>query len=229
MGGYRRRWFAVLGAIAVVWATVAQVDASPRPSTGLISAVLPGTATVGEIVKVRGRVSRAPGGSTAELERGGTAGRWTVLGKGAVSKGRFTVSWKPVASGFVTVRLVVVRRGRTVARTRTGKLLIGAAPVLCAPPGPPDSLPQGDGSVVGGVYNVGGVAPGVTVCHGQAERVTAADTSGAVVAAEDVAGGQSYRFDLPPGLYTLSAGACRGSATVRAGAETHADTTCDVP
>lgn len=219
----------MLGAVAVVWATVAGADASTGQPATRITAALPRSGTVGTSVTVRGRVSRAPADSTAKLERSGTAGRWTVLATSPVRNGRFAVSWRPRTSGLLTVRLALARRGRTIATTRTSTILVGSAPVYCAAPSAPAGLAPGDGYVVGGVYNVGGPAPGITVCHGQAEQVTVTGATGVVVAAEDVAGGQSYTFELPPGLYELDAGACRGSATVHAGAETHADTICDVP
>jgi hypothetical protein len=231
MGGCRRRMFAGLGAVAVVWGALAPVSASVAASPVVLKVALPGSGTAGTTIALLGRASRGSGGSTAELERTGAAGRWTVLAKGTVSGGRFRLLWKPRTSSFLTIRVIAVRRGKTIAHTKPASILIGAAPVYCAAPSPPGQLPPGDGYVVGGVYDVGGPAPGITVCVGRANTVTLTASSGAVAASQQVGPGDSYTFVVPAGTYTLAAGPgyCRGSATVRAGAETKADTVCDVP
>jgi hypothetical protein len=231
MSGCRRWIFAVLGAGAVVWCALAPAGASAAAPVTRITATLPGVATAGTALVVGGRVSHAPAGSTAELEArppsGG--GPWTVLAKGRITSGRFTISFTPGSAGFVTIRAIVVRRSRTIAATRSAPLLVGAAPAYCTPTTSLSPLPPGDGLIVGGVYNVGGPAPGITVCQGQANTVTVTDSFGSPVASVQLAAGQSYAIVVAAGTYTLSAGSCRGSAVVTAGAATHADTVCDVP
>ncbi|HEY5197043.1 MAG TPA: hypothetical protein VIJ51_08455 [Solirubrobacteraceae bacterium] len=231
MGGCRRWILALLGAGAVVWGAVAPAGASAAAPVTRITVTLPGVATAGTALVVAGRVSHAPAGSTAELEgRPPVAGsRWSVLAKGRIAGGRFTAGWTPGTAGFLTIRAIVVRRSTTIAATRSASLLVGAAPVYCAPTTSLSPLPYGDGLIVGGVYNVGGPAPGITVCQGQANTVTVTDSFGSPVASVQLAAGQSYAIAVAAGSYTLSAGSCRGSAVVTAGAATHADTVCDVP
>jgi hypothetical protein len=239
MGGCRRWVLALLGAGAVVWGGLAPADASAAAATR-ITVTLPGGVTAGTAVVVRGRVSHAPAGSTAELEaRPPTGGVWTALGKARISGGRFAVGWTPQAAGLVRIRAIVVRRSRTIAATRSASLLIGAAPVgtapvgtapvACAPATSLTPLPYGTGMIVGGVYDVGGPPPGVVVCQDQPTTVTVMDSIGSPVASLQLAAGQSYAIVVPAGSYTLSAGACRGTAVVPAGATVQANTVCDVP
>lgn len=203
----------------------ASVAASPR-----IRLSFPGTVTAATTVTLRGRVSRAPRDSTMRLEtRAPTGGRWTAIAGGGVIGGRFKILWKPRTASFVMLRVALLWHLRTLAVTPAASVLVGAAPVYCAPAAPPTSLPAGDGYIVGGVYDVGGPAPGITVCQGQANTVTVAGSNGATVASGHVAAGQSYTFVLPAGVYSLTAGFCHGTATVRPGAATRADTVCDVP
>jgi hypothetical protein len=221
---------AILAAAGVVLEAAAPVGASAVSAAVRVSVSLPNVVTAGTAVTIAGRVSHAPADATAELEsRAPSGGRWTVLARAKISHGRFSLRWTPRTSSFLTSRVIVVRRGRTLASTKTAMILVGAAPVYCAAPSPPGSLPAGDGYIVGGVYNVGGPAPGITVCQGQANTVTVTSAAGATVATQNVAGGQSYTFVVPAGMYTLQAGFCSGTATVRAGAETKADTVCPVP
>ncbi|MEA2370513.1 MAG: hypothetical protein QOH12_907 [Solirubrobacteraceae bacterium] len=220
---------AVLGSIVLVWTTLAPVGAAARSSAAAIAVALPTGATVGRALRLDGRVDRGVAGATAELERSAGAGRWTVLAKGRVRGGRFALRWTPRSPGLLAIRVVAVEHGRTIASTRAGTIAIGAAPIYCAAPDPPGRLPRGYGYIVGGVYNVGGPAPGITVCRGQDGTVTVTDAAGRTVASRTVAGGQSYTFVLPAGTYTLEADFCRGEASVRAGAGTHADTVCPVP
>jgi hypothetical protein len=193
-----------------------------------VTAQLPTTGRAGTAARVQGRAAHAPTGAIAELER--AAGlRWIRLAAATISHGRFALSWTPPAAGFLTVRVVVVRRHVLLAKTPSASLLVGAAPVYCAPPQTPADVPPGDGTIVGGVYNEGGPAPGVYVCQGQANTVTLTSAAGASVATKEVAAGQSYAFVVPAGGYTLAAGYCRAQATVTAGRTTHTDTVCPVP
>lgn len=194
-----------------------------------ITVTLPGSGTAGTAIILRGRVSHAPSNSTMDLESRVPGGRWTVPAGGGILHGRFKIIWRPSTAGFRTIRVTLVHHARTLASTRPVSILIGAAPVYCAPPKPPGSLPPGDGYIVGGVYDIGGPAPGITVCQGQVKTVVVTNATGATVATQSVPAGQSFTFVLPAGDYGLSAGFCRGTATVRSGAETRADVDCDVP
>jgi hypothetical protein len=217
-------------AAAVVLAVAAPVGAVAGHGKVRVTATIPGVVTAGMAVTIPGRTTHAPAGASAELEgRAPSAGRWTVLSRATVTRGRFSLRWTPRTSAFLTSRVIVVLRGATLASTKTAAILVGAAPVYCAAPSPPGMLTDGDGYIVGGVYNVGGPAPGITVCQGQANTVTLTGVTGATIATQNVAAGQSYTFVVAPGVYTLSTGFCHGTATVRSGAETKADTVCPVP
>jgi hypothetical protein len=230
LAGHRRRILAALGVVALAWASVGPAGAASGASRARITATLPGEATAGTTVVLRGRVSGAPGDSTMDLERRApTGGRWTVVAGSGIVRGRFAITWKPRTPSFLTIRVILVWHARTLAATKPASILIGAAPIYCATPTPPGPLPPGDGYVVGGVYNVGGPAPGITVCQGQPNTVVVANPAGQTVASVAVAASQSYTIVLPAGSYTLTAGFCRGSAKVTAGAETKADTVCPVP
>jgi hypothetical protein len=227
----RRRWvLAVLGA-GIVLSALAPAGASAAAAATRITATLPGVVTAGSAISVVGRVSHAPSGSTAELEsRPPTGGAtWTVLARARISGGRFTLGWTPQTAGALKLRAIVVRRSQTIAATRSVSLLVGAAPAYCAPAAMLTPLPSGTGLIVGGVYNVGGPAPGITVCQDQTNTVTVTDSTGSPVASVEVPAGQSYAIVEPVGSYTLSAGSCRGSAVVKPGATTQADTVCYVP
>jgi len=219
----------VLGSIVLVGITLVPVGAASGSSAGAIVVTLPTGATVGRALRLDGRFDRGVAGATAELERSAGGGRWTVLATGRVRGGRFALRWTPRSPGLLAIRVVAVGHGRTIASTRPGTIAIGSAPIYCAAPDPPGRLPQGYGYIVGGVYNVGGPAPGITVCRGQDGTVTVTDAAGRTVASRTVGAGGSYAFVLPAGTYTLEADFCRGQASVRAGAGTHADTVCPVP
>ncbi|HEX3873532.1 MAG TPA: hypothetical protein VHW26_05265, partial [Solirubrobacteraceae bacterium] len=181
MKGRRLRAPALVAVIAVISAAV-PFAAAAGSSAARITIALPDSGTVGRTVVLRGRVTHPPSDSTMDLERRGAGGRWTVLAGGGIVHGRFAIRWKPRTASFLMIRVVLVRHARTIAATQTKSLLIGAAPVYCAAPSPPGNLPEGDGYIVGGVYNVGGPAPGITVCQGQANTVTVTGVTGATVA-----------------------------------------------
>lgn len=191
-----------------------------------LSVRLPSTTGVARATVVAGTAAGAPAGAVAKLELRTGYRRWTRLAAAKVGRaGAYTLRWTPATAGFVYIRVVIARRGRLLAATTAAPLVIGAAPIYCAPPGPATNVPAGDGTIVGGVYNAGGPAPGVYVCQGQANVV---GLSGASTATQQVPANGSYSFVVPAGSYTLSAGFCRGTATVTAGRTTHADTVCPV-
>ena len=144
----------------------------------------------------------------------------------------FSFPWhvaKHLATGPLSLR-VVLRDRYGLATTRPTQSFVGPAPVYCAPPSSPGNVPAGDGWIVGGAYVEGGPFPGVYECESEAYTITATDSSGAVAASEDVAAGHSYTLVVPAGRYALRASSCgMASATVAAGAQTHADAVCPVP
>ncbi len=107
----------------------------------------------------------------------------------------------------------------------TSRTLSDHLTVLCSPSAN-TPLPSGDGAIVGGEYVPGGPAGAPEQCSPAAYTVVATDNTGAVVATQQVAGGHSYRFVLPVGGYTLTAGQCIAGALVSNGQVTHADIRC---
>jgi len=197
------------------------------PGVSLAHALPTGVAG-GATVVVSGRVHDSPQGAVIVLEQRSGAG-WRVIVRGRVVKAAFVMRWRPSSAGLVSVRAAVRLHGRDVAATRPGRVLVGQRPVYCGAPVPPAQLPAGDGWVGGGLYDDGGPYPPIHQCVGNAYTITVTDEAGNVVATQQVAAGQSYAIVLPAGSYTLAGGFCRGKATVTAGLETKADTTCDVP
>jgi hypothetical protein len=202
--------------------------ADARGARVRVTAALPTTGQAGTAIRVSGRVTHAPTGAVARLERSPAAGRWVVLAAATIRSGAFTLRWTPASPGFLSIRVAVVRRHALLTATPPRTIAIGAAPVACTPP-PAPSLPAGMGAILGGVYNAGGPAPGIYACQGQANVVSLTDAGDATIATQQVPASGSYAFVVAPGTYGLSAGFCRGSATVSTGRVTHADTVCAVP
>jgi len=220
-------------AVALVLFAVGSGEASASTHRVRVSAQLPGVVRVGESVTISGKAARAPAGSIAELQqRQITGGRWQRLTSVRVHGGAFTLRWQAQSSQqrrLINIRVVIAHRGAILAHTPVRSLLVGPAPEYCAPPNVPTSLPPGDGVIVGGLYTLGGPAPGIDACRSTPYTITLADAAGAVVLTQPVPGGQSYALVVPAGSYTLSDEFCRGQATVTAGKVTEADTDCDVP
>jgi hypothetical protein len=191
----------------------------------------------GQTVIVRG-VAEVARGARVELESRPAYGKptpgWQVLVVAVPPRsGRFLLRWRVPAheqTGPVSLRVVAERRGRIVQATRATSSWVGPAPVYCAPPTPPASVPPGDGWIVGGLYIEGGPAPGLDECYSASYTVTATDQQDMVAGSEDVAGGHSYTLVLPAGSYALRAGcSVQAQATVTAGQQTMANTACLVP
>jgi hypothetical protein len=145
-------------------------------------------------------------------------------------RGRFLLFWNPRSPGPATVRVTVRDGGRDLVSSAPEHTLVGSPPQLCAAATPPSSVPAGDGWVTGGLYTVGGPAPGIDNCSQSPFTVTVLDQNGGQVATQSVPGGQSYTIVLAAGTYTLQSNSfCRGMATVVAGQGTMANTNCDVP
>jgi len=208
----------------------AAVSAHRRVS---VSAQLPAVVRGGESITIPGRAVRVPAGSVAELQMRGSSRRWRVLAAVPLRGSAFKLRWhvQSSRSGRLTsLRVVVVNRGVILGASHSQQLLVGPAPEYCAAPVVPASLPPGDGVIVGGLYTLGGPAPGIDACRSTPYTITLTDAAGAVVLTQQVPGGQSYALVVPAGSYTLSGEAfCRGQATVTAGQITKADTDCDVP
>ena len=101
-------------------------------------------------------------------------------------------------------QLIPLTRATTSPATTTTPV-----PCVLGPAGPPP-LPA---AVSGATQIVGGIFPrgGPLECAGGARpwtsgTVTATDPSGAVVATQTVAAGQTFAFDLSPGTYELATG-----------------------
>jgi hypothetical protein len=204
--------------------------ASPRIS---LTSAIPATVRRGDQVSLAGRTVRAPRHGWVVLE-GSRSGPWSVLARARPARrGRFTLLWNVPPSaptGPLSLRIALVSGRRTLAHTRAVQSAVGPAATGCAPPSPPPQpLPAGDGWITGGEIFQGGPFPGLHNCTQHSYTVNAEDTSGRTLASQQVAGGHSYTLVVPAGSYTLSAGFCRGQATVQAGRQTQADTYCDVP
>jgi hypothetical protein len=223
-------------------ATLAQAGARATPPSepGVHLRINPGftltASRVGDLVRISGRV-RATTRSTAAIE-GKTIGRWVILAQQALGRGggRFMLHWSvPKTDAFrpLSLRLVVLVRGRVAAATIPVQTLVGPAVITCATPVPPAvNIAVGDGWITGGAYIIGGPAPGLDECVGQRYTVTATNaTTGAIAATQTVAGGHSYTLVVPAGSYVLKANGCSTFAPVKvtAGAQTPADVDCDVP
>jgi hypothetical protein len=125
---------------------------------------------------------------------------------------------------------VALHGGHVIAGTPSYETAIGPQRVYCAPPVPPATMiPVGDGWIVGGAIGEGGPFPGIYACLGDPYTVTATNSSGRVAATQHVAALHSYTLVVPAGSYTLQAGPCRGTAKVRAGRQTTANSYCYFP
>jgi hypothetical protein len=209
-----------------------RVPVSPPLPAVRVSPPLPAVVRANDLLVVTGRVLHAPAGTDAVLESKQALG-WRILARRHVGKrrGLFTLRWRVVvkASTPVSLRVAALEGHRLLAATAPQQELVGPAPVYCHAPTPPTVVPAGDGWITGGVYFAGGPAPGLYGCERGRHTVTATNRAGMVVATVLVAAGRSYTLVLAPGRYELASGFCRGSATVRAGKATRADTVCAVP
>jgi hypothetical protein len=198
-----------------------------------MSKPLPSLARIGQLVSVTGQVRGAPLGTRAMLELRRASGWRAVADASLRTRGAFTIRWrvgKRTAIGPVMLRVAAVHRGRVLAATRPAQSGVGPAPVYCAPPVLPGvDIPVGDGWIAGGRYNEGGAYPGISACDSQPYTIAATNAAGKVVAIQNVEGGDSYTLVVPAGSYKLGSNFCFGSATVRAGKQTKADTVCPVP
>ena len=219
------------GALATPAGALAASHPRHRPSPRFLSAV-PKRPIGGGTTGFTGSVVGAPDGSRVTLEQRRASHHWSVIAVARVDGGSFQLQWPVAEVSSLTVRLTLARGGRRLARTAPSTVHPRTVFVEdCSAPTPPASVPAGDGWVTGGVYTVGGPAPGVDVCRG-AGTVTVISQSGLAVASTQVPEGSSYTIVLPVGSYNLTVGSsneCLGTATVTASRETKANTICSVP
>jgi hypothetical protein len=187
-------------------------------------------------VGFEGSVRGAPAGSVVILEQLKARHHWSAITRAPVRGGHFFMQWSVPEVRSLTVRLMLRAGSRALANTAPSTVYPRKVLVKrCSAPIPPASVPAGDGWVTGGVYTVGGPAPGIDECRG-ASTLSVSNQSG-VVATQQVPEGASYTLVLPAGNYELAAGSklapgvtlCQGTAIVTAGQETRADTVCSIP
>jgi hypothetical protein len=225
-----------LGALAIASAAAA----SSVPSVQLsLTRPLPSVVRQTTRVTVRGHASGSPRRAHAALELQPSYPQppppWQVLASAPLAhNGAFKLTWSVPTTeqiGPVSLRVVLLnRRGALIATTPTAQSAVGPTPVYCAKPTPPMvDIPVGDGWIVGGRYGRGGAFPGIYACDSQQYTVTATDSNGHVQATQTVAGRHSYTLVVPAGSYTLRSDFCQGTATVRPGEQTTANTYCNYP
>ncbi len=185
------------------------------------------TVRLGQTVAVSGTTTDLPAHARVGLQ-GRLTGAWRTLLTAPGRAGTFTLHWHVRTREF-QLRAVLLSRGDRVAASRAAPVLVGSAIVPCRPAAAPGTLPAGDGWISGGVYLLGGPAPGLDECQSNSTTVVAESDSGAVVTSQSLDGGDGYALVLPAGRYQLSDGECRGTATVIAGQRTVANTDCDFP
>ena len=222
------RRIAGVGAAALLCALFAAEATAARIPSVSIAPPLPEAVRGGATVTVSGHVRNAPVGAVVVLERKASS-RWQVIVRGPIRGTAFTLQWHPSSAERLTVRAAVRVRERDVAVSAAAQVVVGQAPVYCAPPAPPEQVPPGDGWIVGGLYIEGGPYPGIHHCVAGDYTITVLDQAGNTVATQQVEDGQSYTLVLPAGTYALTSGFCRAAVTVTAGRASRADTLCDVP
>jgi len=220
-------------ACCVAAAAIADSDRAGARSPIVLRKSLPNLVRVAQRVTITGRVRNPSRGDRVALELERTIHWRVVASTGLRASGAFSLHWqvqKRTATGPVKLRLVLRGRERPPLSTASVQSTVGPAAVYCEPPAPPAvDIPPGDGWISGGVYSQGGPFPGIYACAEKAYTVSATDAAGTVIASETFPALRSYTLVVPAGSYTLTSGACRGSATVTAGRETLADTDCDYP
>lgn len=185
------------------------------------------TVRLDQVVAVSGSVTRPPAQARIELQGRMTAG-WHTLLTVSFRGERFTLHWHVRTREF-ELRVALLSRRHLIATSAAASVLVGSAIVRCHPAPTPANLPPGDGWIAGGVYLMGGPAPGIDQCQSAPSTLTATSASGYVVASQMLAGSDGYALVLPAGAYQLRDGVCVGDATVIAGRRTVADTDCDFP
>ena len=215
---------------------VVAIAASPVGAAGGVSIritkPLPAVIRVNQLVRVAGRVRGAPPDAMVWIWLKRNAGWRPEAGVSLGITGAFNLRWRVMGQAYVeaTWRLAVVKRGSLLAATPPRSVAIGPAAVYCKPPVPPAvNIPVGDGWIVGGLYGEGGPFPGIYACSSRPYTVTATDRSGKVVASQRVAALHSYTLVVPAGTYTLASDGCHGTATVKPGRQTKANTYCLYP
>lgn len=237
--GRRTAWVAGW-AIVIAALTAAAVAARPRALRIELKRPLPVLVRVRDWVAIAGHVRGGGGALRVALQvnplQPSSPGGWSTVASAPVGGGgAFRLHWhvRSMTLRFVWLRVALVRGARIMDVAGTRRTLVGSAVVHCKPPPPAGAIPAGYGRIVGGIYIVGGAPPGVDECQSGTATVLAVNTAGVVVARDRVHGQRSYVLVVPAGSYTLATGwpiaPCRGTAQVRVGATTRANTICDVP
>ena len=150
---------------------------------------------------------------------------------------RFSATLSSSLIGALRLRARVEIGGRPSgpAVTRTVGLLGPPRYVACQPiPVPPPAA--GQGVLAGGIYTVGGPAPGIDECT--AGTVTVSTPGGTVVASATVTDTQSYAIVVPVGSYVVTATTPQGLRCFANGEQpisvtsqvvADANTACSVP
>jgi hypothetical protein len=228
-----RRVTVLIAAAIVMLVAAASVAAADYAETILaehvrlrVSAV---TSTTNVRGTIKGRIVELKKADGVALQTRGGAG-WMALALTRVdARHTFTLRWHirlpRHPAPWITVRFAILHGRHVLASVLIN---LPRAPIPCQPAAKPHDLASGDGWITGGLYEgAGGPPPGVPPdCSSVAYTVSAINASGQVVARQTVSAWHSYVFVVPAGSYTLRDGVCRGSATVRAGQETRADTRC---
>jgi hypothetical protein len=226
------------GAVACAAATassavLAAAAAGGDPGVSIrLTRTLPDLIRVNQRVTVAGQVRGAQPGAQVAVELKRDAGWRQTAAKSLGASGRFQLTWTVRGRAYIQAmwRVIATGPGTSPAATPPRNVAIGPAAVYCKAPVPPAvDIPVGDGWIVGGLYGEGGPFPGIYACSSSPYTVTATDRAGRAVASQHVAGLHSYTLVVPAGAYTLTSNGCRGTATVKAGKQTKANTYCLYP
>ena len=227
---------AAITVAAVTLASVAATIAAASPTSAITLKTIAGqrvrpgygeTVRLGQVVLVSGTATHPPPHARVQLQ-GRTTVAWHALLGVYLHGNHFTLHWHVRARDF-QLRVALLSGRHTIATSAVASLLVGTAIVRCRPAAAPVDLPAGDGWIEGGVYLLGGPAPGIDQCQSRSSTVTATSAGGYVVASQNLAGDEGYALVVPAGTYQLKDGFCNGEATVIAGRRTVADTDCDFP
>ena len=124
---------------------VLAVPASGQGSIVRVSASLPNEAASATPIEFVGRVAGAPARSRVALENLVKGSEWRVIASAAIRNGRFSLRWRAMSAGRVTLRLAVRRNGHELARTKRSRLLVRSLVEYC-PVRPLANAPPGDDS-----------------------------------------------------------------------------------
>jgi hypothetical protein len=219
----------VLAAVALIASGSATGDGA-SPSINL-SKPLPSVIRIDQLLRIAGQMRHSNGDTTAMLQIKRST-KWKVVASAGLGTDRsFRLRWRVTGKPYsqIQMRVVAEKDQNFVASTPARKVAVGPRAVYCVAATPPGNVPRGDGWIEGGLYGEGGPYPGMYACSSQPYTVTATKRSGKAPARQQVAARHSYTLVVPAGKYTLTSGACSGTASVQAGRLTRANTYCRYP